>query len=300
MNDHVCAVIVTYHPDPDFAEHLLHLRPQVGGLVVVDNRSDDSELLKLRDLAVRCSFTLLENWDNLGIGSALNRGIQWAAAEGRFEYVVLFDQDSEASEGFVSALLTSLQNHPSKNDVALVAPRIYNRNTASFDGPKGVRRGQFLVAQTSGSLMPLSVFESEGCFLDELFIDYVDYEFCLRAVARGWAIHYCDEAELSHAPGNSQRHTLFSVYLGTTGNYSAIRHYYLMRNGTWVLRKYWKRHTLWCAKQALIIFKEITKVLILESDRLAKSRLAIRGLADGLREKFGRLEIPSKEGGPNK
>jgi rhamnosyltransferase len=295
MSDHVCAVIVTYHPDKDFAQHIATLRPQVGGLVVVDNRSNDSELILLRELANRYAFSLLENPENLGIGAALNRGIRWAAADGRFQYVVLFDQDSETNSGFVGALVSCIQGHPARDRVAVAAPQIYNRNTRSIDGPNGVRPGKYLVAQSSGSLMPLSVFNSEGWFLEELFIDYVDYEYCLRAVTAGWVIVYCEEAVLSHLPGNSRRHTLFGIYLGTTGNYSPTRHYYLMRNGFWVLRKYWSRHTNWCARRALTILKEMTKVFIFEEDRRAKCGLAIRGLSDALQSKLGRLDTPSDE-----
>lgn len=299
MNDHVCAMIVTYHPEQDFAQHVAVLRPQIGGLVVIDNKSNDSERAFLRELASRYSFCLLENPDNLGVGAALNRGVKWAAADGRFQYVVLFDQDSEVSGGFVGALLSHIQEHPARDRVAVVAPRIYNRNTKSIDGPNGVREGQYLVAQTSGSLMPLSVFKSEGWFLEELFIDYVDYEYCLRAVTAGWVILFCEEAVLSHVPGNSRRQTLLGLYLGTSWNYSPIRHYYQMRNGTWVLRKYWKRHTRWCARRARLILKEITKVLIFEKDRKAKFCFAMRGLADALQGKLGRLEIHSEERGSN-
>jgi rhamnosyltransferase len=295
MSDHVCAVIVTFHPDQDFAQHIAILRPQVGGLVVVDNRSNDTELALLRELAERYSFRLLENPDNLGLGAALNRGVQWAAADGRFRYVVLFDQDSEASDGFVGALLSHLQKHPARDRIAVAAPRIYNRNTKSTDGPKEVRGGRYLVAQTSGSLMPLSVFNAEGWFLEELFIDYVDYEYCLRAVTAGWVILYCEEAVLSHVPGNSRRHTLFGLYLGTTGNYNPMRHYYLVRNGMWVLRKYWKRHGMWCAKQALLILKELTKVFLFEENRPAKLGFAAQGFKDALQGKLGKLDDPADE-----
>ena len=292
MSDDVCAIIVTYHPQEDLEQHVAALCGQIGGLVVVDNRSSDYELAVLRELAQRYSFTLLENSDNLGIGTALNRGIRWAAAHGGFRYVVLFDQDSEVGKGFVDALVSCLQQHPSSDKVAVAAPRIYNRNTGLTDCPRETGKGLFHVAQTSGSLMPLQVFNSEGWFKEELFIDYVDYEYCLRVVTAGWFVLYCDDVVLSHSPGNSHRHTFLGLHFGTSMNYSPLRHYYSTRNGTWVIRQYWRAHPIWCARQAFGILKGKVKVLIFERDRLRKLSLSLRGFRDAIQGNLGRQHIP--------
>src|SRR5580700_6540819 len=123
MSDLVCGVIVTYHPDEELAQHIAVLRGQVGGLVVVDNRSSDSERVKLRELAQQYSFTLLENQENLGIGAALNQGVRWAAAHGVFRYVALFDQDSEVPGNFTEAMLSAYENNPRRDDIAILVPR---------------------------------------------------------------------------------------------------------------------------------------------------------------------------------
>jgi rhamnosyltransferase len=289
MSNNVCAVIITYHPAQDLAQHIAHLRKQVAGLVIVDNGSHEAERAILRELAQLHSFTLLENSGNLGIGAALNRGIQWAAGDGRFEYVALFDQDSGAPHTFIADLVSCLEQHTARGSVAIVAPRIHNRYTGSTDGgPLAARRGQYLVAQTSGSLMPLRVFNSAGWFKEELFIDYVDYEYCLRVVSAGWEILYCDKAVLSHAPGNSRRETILGIYLGTSLNYSPLRHYYLMRNGVWVLHKYWRQQTRWCAKHACSILKGMIKVFMFEKGRLIKLGCSLSGFIDASRGKLGK------------
>lgn len=292
MVDRVCGVVVTYHPPEDLAQHMALLREQVGGLVVVDNKSSDGELAWLRKLAERHSFTLLENPDNLGIGTALNRGIRWAVAQGRFRYVALFDQDSEVHTGFVDALVFCLERHPSSARVAVAAPRIRIRNTGAVDGPRGSGKDNYLVAQTSGSLMPLRVFDAQGFFNEELFIDYVDYEYCLRAVTAGWIVLCCQDATLSHSPGNARRHSFHGLHLGTSMNYSPLRHYYSTRNGLWVIGQYWRRQPQWCAQQAFLMLKEKMKLLIFEKDRRAKLRLSMRGLRDAVRSSLGKRQFP--------
>jgi rhamnosyltransferase len=288
MSDLVCGVIVTYHPDEELAQHIAVLRGQVGGLVVVDNRSSDSERVRLRELALQYSFTLLENSDNLGIGAALNQGVRWAAAHGVFRYVALFDQDSEASGSFVDAMVSFYHRHLLSEKVAVVAPRIQNRNTGASDGPRGTKKNQHLVAQTSGCLMPLHIFESQGWFKEELFIDYVDYEYCLRVVAAGWVIAYCEDAILSHVPGNSRRHTLFGIYLTTTLNYSPMRQYYSMRNGVWVMLHYWHRFPDWCVRLAFRVLKGRVRVAIFEQQRKAKLFLTVRAIQDAFKDNLGK------------
>jgi rhamnosyltransferase len=288
MSPSVCAVVVTYHPGREFAEHVPILRSQVGGLVVVDNRSSDAERMWLRELAAHQSFTLLENSTNAGIGAALNAGIRWAVSAG-FEYVLLLDQDSETDETFVASLISRFREHSASDRVAVVAPQLLNRNTQGRDGPWGVSN-RYLVAQTSGSLMPIAVFASEGWFREDLFIDYVDYEYCLRAVTAGWSISYCAEALLRHQPGNSQRHTFHGLYLGTTTNYSALRHYYSTRNGTWLMLWYRKYYPRWCAKNAFLMLKEKIKVVVFENHCQAKLRSSLQGLLDALRGKLGKRD----------
>lgn len=294
MSTRVCAVVVTYHPDKDFARHVAGLRSQVDGLVVVDNRSSDSERVWLRQLAQRYSFALLENPSNLGTGAALNRGIRWAAGRGGFEWVVLLDQDSEATEGFVAALVTRLQRHPAPDRVAVVAPRIYNRNIGSTDGPRGTG-DQYLVVQTSGSLMPISVFSSVGWFREDLFIDGPDCEYCLRAVSAGWSILYCDDAVLSHVPGNACRREFCGRYLVTTMNYSPVRHYYSTRNRVWIMRQYGRRYPRFCARMGFDILREKTRVLLFEEGWRAKLKLSLVGCRDALQGKLGKRQQDAGE-----
>ncbi len=288
MSDRVCGIIVTYHPDADLPQHIAALRGQVGGLVVVDNRSTDDERDWLRGLAQQHAFTLIENTDNMGIGTALNQGVRWAVAHGGFEYVALFDQDSEVHAGFIDNMMSCLFAKPASEKVAIVAPRIHNRNTGAQDGPRTSKKNRYLVAQTSGSLMPLRVFASEGWFKEDFFIDYVDYEYCLRVITAGWAIRYCGDASISHVPGNSRRHTLFGIYLTTTLNYSPIRQYYSMRNGVWVMRHYWRQYPEWCARLAFRIVKGRLRVVMFEKNRGVKILLSMRAVHDAFHNSLGR------------
>ena len=158
----VCAVVVTYHPDAAVEQNLHLLRSQVSGLAVVDNGSGPERLAALRTAAADV-FTLLENGRNLGIAAALNRGVRWAQAQG-FRWVILFDQDSRVTPGFVATLERCFQAESARAKIAIVNP-LYrdSRSGEIIPSPKTVGGG-LEQATTSGSLMPMAVFEELGFF----------------------------------------------------------------------------------------------------------------------------------------
>src|ERR1700677_4204944 len=117
----VCAVIITFRPDAAVLENLAPVRPQVGGLVVVDNGSSSEVLAPFHAAAASLDFALIENGRNLGIAAALNEGVRWAWSQG-FEYVALFDQDSTVTEGFIQAMLAEYESHPERDRVGIVTP----------------------------------------------------------------------------------------------------------------------------------------------------------------------------------
>src|SRR5215831_10464572 len=97
---HVCAVIVTYRPGATILDRLSNVLPQVQGLIVVDNGSNDDEVGQLRAASSALTFHLIENGENLGIADALNQGVRWAKSQG-YPWVILFDQDSEITDNFI-------------------------------------------------------------------------------------------------------------------------------------------------------------------------------------------------------
>jgi GT2 family glycosyltransferase len=58
-----------------------------------------------------------------------------------------------------------------------------------------------LVVITSGNLLKVSAFERIGGFREDLFIDSVDFDFCLRLKKSGYRIMRCNQAILYHSLG---------------------------------------------------------------------------------------------------
>jgi rhamnosyltransferase len=287
MNSEVCAAIVTYYPDQELRLAIETLRPQVGRLVVVDNCSSDAMVGELRRLAEKYDFSLLENPDNYGIGKALNQSIAWAREHAECELICFFDQDSFISKSFVAEMVDEYRRHAGSERLFLVIPQVVHRRM-SVTYLQRKFQGKYLVAQTSGSLMPLQVFADEGLFREDLFIDLVDYEFCLRVAARGWKIVYCQSAVLYHEPGNVKQTRVLKLLKVTTSNYSPLRKYYSMRNGIWMIMTYGLLYPAWALSHACAMLKDVFRTLLFEQNRGATILMWVRAVTDALLSRLGK------------
>jgi rhamnosyltransferase len=283
----VCAVVVTFNPALETLANLELLLEQVEALVVVDNGSRVECLDAVRRLSEARGFGLLENEVNLGIAAALNRGARYAIANG-FRWVALFDQDSAVTPGFFAAMFEGVETHRRRDKVAIFCPRYVDRESGRDMAPAKYGRGSgLLVGRTSGSLMRAPVFEECGWFVEEMVIDQVDFEYCLRVRRRGYEIAECRGATLVHTLGAPQVLRLFGVRLFGTTNHSAARRYYLARNRTWLLKKYWVLYPRWCSGLCVLTLKESAKILIVEDRRWSKLGHILLGLRDGAIGRMG-------------
>ncbi len=225
----VSVVIVSFNSKDDLLRCLASLRAHVTlhcEVVVVDNASADGSADAVREHYpwVR----LVENAENLGFGTANNRGF----LETRGPYVLVLNSDAEVKPGTVEGLMGVLEHRP---EVGLVGPRTLNVDgtvQVSF-GPmltpvrewrqrrlvKGVRartRRQVDRAEAMSRVEHEPVWVSGSCFLarrealeavggfDEQFFLYEeDVDLCVRVRAAGWSVLYTPDFEVTHRLGAS-------------------------------------------------------------------------------------------------
>jgi rhamnosyltransferase len=286
VNEQICAVVVTYHPDDQVAENLAALRQQVQAVMVVDNGSSGAELERLRSSVSALDCNLIENGTNLGIAAALNQGVRWAI-EHQYQWVALFDQDSKVVRGYMHAMLEAGSHQPAHAGVALLVPKYIDRRFGHTLPPIYTKDGNIALAMTSGSLMRTTVFEEHGWFREELFIGAVDYEYSLRLRSHGKVLQECPGAVLLHAPSMPEPVTLFGKTLFYTSAYGPLRRYYAERNRVYLLRQYGRQFPAAIYGLYLGSAKEFLKVLLGEADKWEKTSSMVQGLLDGLRRRMG-------------
>ena len=141
------------------------------------------------------------------------------------------------------------------------------------------------MAITSGSLMPMVIFDQCGWFEEELIIDSVDHEYCFRVRAQGYTLAQCRDAVLLVAVGSLRCHEVLGLKI-MAKHYSAKRRYYITRNRLVIVRRFWKEHPAWCYRQLRDVFQDTIKVICFEEQRSTKLRNTARGIHDAL---FGRM-----------
>ncbi|WP_158749468.1 glycosyltransferase family 2 protein [Acidobacterium sp. S8] len=288
MTNDVCALFITYRPEADVLGNIAKVRPQVQGLVVVDNGSSESARAPFHVASQKLDFTLIENGRNLGIAAALNIGVRWAQSQG-YRWIVLFDQDSTITDGFIGAMLREYQSHPHSDCLAIVTPKHIDQTNGEWRAPAFAVDGTPLVAITSGSLMPLNIFEKCGEFEEDLIIDRVDDEYCLRARSLGFTIALCEQAILHHAVGAPRTHHAYGIASFRASHHNAKRRYYITRNRLVMVKRYWKQHPQWCYSALVAMLKDTAKVVLAEEDSFTKVINILRGTLHAITGRMGKV-----------
>lgn len=286
-----CAIIVTFYPGADITKNIAALRDQVDKIIIVDNASGDGYKELWERLTQQFDVSIIYNQENLGIAAALNLGLKKAKNDG-YQWAATFDQDSQATPDMIETMLQAYELYPKNEKVVSLSPRYKDKNT-------GVIRGNQLFSSmtetlpyveaqtvmTSGNLLKLSVLDLVGYFNEGLFIDCVDYEYCLRCITQGYKILEVKDAVLVHGVGFPVQHKLLWRTV-TANNHSTLRRYYVARNTVYIYKKFAFKQPIWVIKNACVFVKMIVIVVLFEANRKKKLSAIFRGLIDGL---FGRL-----------
>ncbi|MBX3721507.1 MAG: glycosyltransferase family 2 protein [Turneriella sp.] len=235
------AVVISYNPDRDFPRRIQQMTRECKTVYVIDNGSAPGSLKSVKAKIVRLG-------ENTGIAHAQNVGLKLAFDKGA-DGVILFDHDSTPRKGFSAALW---QAYRAEENPTIVGAQIYDINTQHFSkyptyagpvfrrracGADAVLRGAML-AIASGTLISRAVYERVGGMEDTLFIDYVDWEYCLRARYRhGIATVICGAAVLEHARGERKARRFLGVTVRPPG-YSLFRYRHMFRNRALLFRRY--------------------------------------------------------------
>lgn len=294
LKSSICAVVVSYHPELDIIDNILLLLDQVDEVIVVDNGSGPStrELLGFFDSYPRVK--VIFNTENLGVAAALNIGVM-LAEEARYPWLATFDQDSRVTPGMIEQMLLAYHAYQDKEKIAILSPRCKDRRTGRFgstsldssDG-SGLLYSEVIVAITSGNLVKLTAFSKIGYFNEAMFIDYVDYEFCLRCAAQGYKVLEIPAAILEHSLGFQTTYEFFWKS-ATVTNHSALRRCYNTRNRIYVYKRFALSYPLWFLNDAFAFLKEIFKLMLYEKHKGTKLIAVFRGIVYGFCGRMGKL-----------
>jgi rhamnosyltransferase len=275
----VASVTVLFHPDHKALETIRTYSSQVGKCFVVDN-SPASLSEGERSWFPDGKFEYHHLGRNRGVAAALNFGVRLAAEQG-FSHVLTMDQDTRASEGLVGLLqqiFTDPQpfNFPQPSRVAVACPALA-ADTSQSRGKQSTHEAAFCI--TSGNLIDVSAWAHVAGFDEDLFIDHVDHDYCLRVRAAGYSIVQREDAILDHHTGSLREIRLFGLKR-TISMHSPDRLFYMTRNGLLLKARYGKRFPEVLTLIRKRIFAQVAKSLVFGPERLRRMNFMLRGYAD--------------------
>jgi rhamnosyltransferase len=288
----VWACVVCFHPDPSSLSAFLQaITPQVRRVIVIDNSPGQPQLAP-EQLQGALHVPMPRN---AGTAGGLNEAWRRALAAGA-THLVSFDQDSRPTPDLVHCLLATLEGpSPTDRPIAAVGPvwtddrsgramrvlapvRFLRRHVQVPDA--GLVEVNHVI--TSGCLVSAAAYRAVGDFDEDLFLDYVDIEWSLRARARGYALAVSANCRMSHAIGER----MLQIAGRQVAVHSPLRTYLQLRNHLLL----WRVPTisrLWLLSDSIQVAAKLLVLVLLAPARTRRVRCIFRGLVDGLRGSGG-------------
>lgn len=283
----VAAGVVLYHPDTNIFTNISSYYNSVDKLIVIDNSetADTSLQNNLHKLFPDVEYRFLNR--NAGIAAALNIACKIAIQDG-YNWLLTMDQDSSFIDDHLSTMIAHIPFVLSGfQNVGIISPFhvLHEHDAVKSTDPYTVRN----ITMTSGNLLNLSAYAEAGPFDEKLFMDFVDYEYCLRLRKNNYKIIQDNSVYLKHSLGDFKIKKIFSQNIGVS-NHNSLRRYYMTRNSLYVAFKYFgvdKTFFLHMLKN--IFFWDPFIILGYEKDKLAKLKSVYKGILHFLSHKYGKV-----------
>ena len=274
------AGIVTYYPDYDkLALSLKKLLGQNCETIIYDNTPDEGSeythhKAMMEDICEQYKTKLVCDGVNSGVAKAYNEIMK--AFDCKADFVLTLDQDTVIPDNLV-------ENYCQNRNLAAVGilcPNLKYKNDNIYTEEKGIDNIDTCIS--SGSFISLKAWKDTDGFDEDMFIDFVDFDFCYSLIEKGYRIYRLNEVTINHELGQLHPKTLFGRKIMVT-NHSPLRKYYYIRNAIIC----WKKHRALYTSKALIkdVMHNYIKAILYEDDRKNRLHMMNKGLIDGMKYK---------------
>ncbi|PEG94095.1 hypothetical protein CP361_08275 [Lactobacillus sp. UMNPBX10] len=217
-------IIVTFNPEiNDFRKNILQVKKLNQEILIIDNGSTYQNISDLKAITSLENIKLICLNKNKGIGFAQNLGMQKFKNK---EFFFFLDQDSYIEVDQFNKLIANFKLLEKKDkDIVMIGPNI-EMGGKSTNHTKEIEQATEIIS--SGSLMLADAVNSVGFMKEEFFIDFIDYEWCWRAICHGKHIYRDNSSILIHETEGVPRkrgHTIDPIF----------RIFYLFRNSTFII-----------------------------------------------------------------
>lgn len=276
--------MVTYFPTNTFPAVIREIARQFSYVVIIDNGSKGKALRHVESSLEHPNVTVIFNLKNVGLGAALNAGIEECLMRGA-SWVATFDQDTLIPSGYVERLSAEILRCQGNPEIAMLSCSFEDNSKVYQSGPSGNKRetelGVTMEAITSGAVVNLRALRVIGGFNESFFIDYIDHEIVLRMLREGYKVVRVPDIVIEHQIGRGQPIRIMGLQFNAT-NHPPARLFTIYRNLIVVLRRYFRVAPRRIALLVLRDFFRIIKIILFERNKAKKLWAVLCGIRSGL------------------
>lgn len=272
----IVGVVTTYFPNlEELQQNIDSYIDELDTLIIWENTPHENSHLNI--FKNNPKIIIWTTGKNEGIGVALNAAAKWAT-EHSFPFLLTMDQDSSFQPGQFKEFVRLVEKH--END----SFGIYAPVRSKIQQSNILQETDHVI--TSGSLINTKIFPVIGYFMEELFIDMVDFEFSIRTTMNGYKIIYFPQIYLNHQLG----YRIKNKWGFMLNNYSPLRTYYIIRN--WhAVRKMYPHSYLHTSKEEKTFSHtfgryRFFKIILFEKNKFAKLKAYLLGYYHGKKGKL--------------
>ena len=212
----------------------------------------------------------------------MNRGFAWA---------LLLDQDSIVLPELLMGAQAAYREFPEPDKIAVIGADhdhpFHYKKRRRFPNAGAFREMRTVI--TSGSFVRLDILKQIGGFQEDLFIDSVDDEYCMRARQQGFAIIEATAFGTDHKIGAPKIVRLLGKPRSTS-NHSPTRRYYMARNRSALGARYLLREPAWTALLLKSLLREVLFIAMFEEQKARKLKATAFGIYDAIVGRTGKLD----------
>ena len=231
------AVVVVYNPNASVVDNIKTYAKDMEMVYVHDNSEIKNEVFE-REVKKISNVIYYFPGENQGLCVPFNKFYRMAVNQG-MDWMVTFDQDSAASEGMTEKMRAFAESTECKDTIGIISPTVNELDNSSIK-QDSLYTYYDLVIQ-SGAMHRISMMGQIGSYNEDLFIDMVDCDYCVRCRIKGYHIVRLNNAVLLHNQSDGDVKKCFSegkmLYIG---KFSSARYYYRFRNTLYSYDKYHK------------------------------------------------------------
>ncbi len=281
----IAAVVILYNPAKDVIRNINSYLEAINLLYIVDNSTHPSTQIQAFFIGEQ-KIVYLHDGENKGIASRLNQVIKMAK-DNQYEWLLTMDQDSLFSSQTFLTYLNCVRKFEQKEKVSMFGTNHTEKITTN-DRCNSVSVKHLI---TSGSLLNLKAESKIGGFDEKLFIDEVDFEYCLRSVLKGFQLIQFTNIFLEHNLGE----TVYRRSFKTTEPSSRVLHspqrlYYMTRNFFYVEGKYKLTFPDEMRERRKILLNRIKNNLLYHKQRFRVLKYIMKGFRDYRKKRTGKFK----------